>query len=48
MDMRDVGYRGNLGQENREEREKRHFKSAGNKVRKRVGFLCLLLYVLDN
>lgn len=36
------------GEENREEGGKCHFKSAGNEVRKRVGFLCLLLYVWDN
>lgn len=35
------------GEENQEEREKCHFKSAGNEVRKRIGFLCLLLYVWD-
>lgn len=33
---------------NREEGGKCHFKSAGNEVRKRIGFLCLLLYVWDN
>lgn len=57
MDIWDVNDQGNLGQTavlsggqwcgkpTGRKKEKCHFKSVGNGVRKRIGFLCLLLYV---